>query len=421
MDIRVIALLALEGCFALALLYFFGAVQKPRALGRCFLLIFLALAVRLCFFNDTNTDYTWFLKVWVDYYRENGFAGLSRSYGNYNIPYLYFLALFARSELYDLYLIKLLSCFFDIVLAFAAMLLVQKCSQSPLRGIVCFFLVLFWPTVILNSAKWGQCDSIYVSFALLGLAAALPAPDGMPARLSDRFRPLVSMICIAVSFGFKLQAVFLMPLWLVLWVWRKYHWGWFAAFPLTYLLLVLPAVLLGRPLWDAVTLYLDQAGTVGDALNYNSPSLTALLPSVSDPAAVSRALIFFAFAAMLLLLLLGILFRRSLTPRRFLLLAVLMAIVIPFLLPHMHDRYFYAADVLTLCLAVCLPAAAASAVLTEFGSLVCYIAYFPGRYYKLGSIYLTNGRGAVAMLCSLVLAGAAFALELRKDPGGRLT
>lgn len=416
MDYRIILLLTLEGFAGLILLYYSGSISGKRSFCRYMLLLFLALAIRFCFFNDINTDYTWFLKTWVDYYRENGFSGLSRSYGNYNIPYLYFLAFFAHSDLYDFHLIKLLSCLFDILLAYAAMMLIRKCGAGIGRSTIGFFAVLFLPTVILNSAKWGQCDSIYIFFAVLGLELALPSPANCHGLLEEKQpemgHPLLSMICIAVSFGFKLQAVFIMPVYLVLWSWKKYSWYWFAVFPLTYLILILPAVLLGRPLKDAVFLYIDQANTVGTALNYNSPSFTAFLRNVTNTQNVSFVLILCAIAAMLLLLLLGILFHSRLTSRSFLLYTACMASVIPFLLPHMHDRYFYATDILLVCFAVCCPRMIPAELFAQFGSLICYLAYFPGRYLKVGKIYLTNDWGAAAMLIVILMILFQFVQEI---------
>ena len=399
MDYRVLILLVLEGLFALWLLWRSGCASSVRNLLRCVLLIALALFIRFTYFDRENTDYQWFLKVWVDFYRTHGgFLGLSESIGNYNIPYLYFLALFSLSSIRDLYLIKLLSIFFDIILAYAGLLLVRRCGGSRLRAAVCFFIILFLPTVLLNSACWGQCDSIFVSFALLGIALAIPSQK-------EQGHPLLSMICIAVSFGFKLQAVFLMPIWLLLWVWQKYKWYWFAVFPLAYLVLILPAVLLGRPLTDAVMLYVDQADTVGTALNYNAPSLTALLQNSSSPESVSHVLIVCAFAATFLILLIGILLRNSMDTKLFLCFASLIVLVIPFSLPHMHDRYFYAGDVLTAILAVCIPWLSVSAILTEFGSYICYLAYFTGYYRRIGksNIFLTNDKGALAVLISILL------------------
>ena len=398
MDIRVILLLVGEGILALLLLQRSGCLAFGRSAIRCALLIALSLFIRFCFFDRETTDYQWFLRAWVDFYRSNGgFAALDRAIGNYNIPYLYFLALFSYSTIRDLYLIKLLSILFDILLAYAGLVLVKKCTGDRIRALCCFFTLLYLPTVLTNSSFWGQCDSIYVSLALMGLTAALPGDDG-------KSRPLLSVVFLALSFGFKLQAVFLMPLWLLLWVWRKHRWYWFLAFPVTYFLLVLPAVAAGRPLADAILLYAGQTESIGTGLNYNAPSLTALLSNVGNTEIVSRILIFASFAAMILILLAGIAFRKGMTPRLFLFFAAEMVLAIPFFLPHMHDRYFYAADVLTVILAWCVWQTVPAAVLTQFGSFICYIAYFTGYYQRIGNtnVFLTNDMGAVAVLISMV-------------------
>ena len=346
MDFRVILLLVLEVVFALFLLWHANVLHSKKTIFLSVLLIILAFFIRAYFLYYKTWDYKDFLTKWVDFFRTHGgFKGLKYSVGNYNIPYLYFLALFSYSSISDLYLIKLLSTFFDIVLAYAAMMLVWKSGKSAYQSSICFFLVLFLPTVMLNSAVWAQCDSIFVSLALLGLELALPDQEN-----EKNGHPVLSMIFIALSFGFKLQAVFIMPIWLVLWIWKKYKWYLFGVFPLTYFILILPAVLLGRPLKDAILLYADQANTVGDALNYTAPSLTALMKNTDSAETISIVLIFCAFAAMAAVLTVGILYCRKLTNSIFLKLSVLMVLVIPFLLPHMHDRYFYTADVLTAVL-----------------------------------------------------------------------
>ena len=170
MDIRVVILLAAEGMAAIFLLWKLEFLHSSKELFKCALLLAFTLFIRLCFFDKENTDYEWFLKVWVAFFRENGgLKGLGKSIGNYNIPYLFFLALFSYSSIRDLYLIKLLSVFFDLVLAFSAAILIRRCGAKPTKQMICFFSVLLLPTVVLNSAYWGQCDSIYVSLAILGI------------------------------------------------------------------------------------------------------------------------------------------------------------------------------------------------------------------------------------------------------------
>ena len=396
MDIRVILILSIEALFALFLLYRSG-VLKTRGLWLvCALLTALAFLLRALALDYETLDYQNFLAGWVDFYRTHGgFRALRHSLGNYNIPYLYFLALFSYSSIRDLYLIKLLSTLFDVLLAWGCLRLCARFTGDEVRKISCFFTVLFLPTVLLNGSLWGQCDSIYTALAVLALALALED------------RPIRAMICLALSFGFKLQAVFVIPVFAVLLLNGKIKWYHLVLFPLTYVLLVLPAVFTGRPFLDTLTLYTSQTGSIGSGLNYNSSSIFAIFWNVKDPENAAVFAILGAFLWLLLLLALAFRFRGRLNDRAVLLLAVLIAVGVPFLLPHMHDRYFFAADALTAALAFALPEAAPAALLTQFASLLGYHAYLKMRFF------LPMKYGAFALILTLLLCLGLLLRELR--------
>jgi Gpi18-like mannosyltransferase len=349
--------------------------------------IAVAFSVRIFLFDFRSGDYNTFLVHWVDFFRQNGgFAALKEPLGNYNLPYLYFLALFSYVEINDLYLIKLLSLAFDIVLAFGMLKLTGLFTRSKVRLLAVYLITLLLPTVVLNGARWAQCDSIYVSFAVLALWAAL----------SDK--PIRSVVFIALSFAFKLQAVFLMPLWLVLIFAKKVRVWHLVFFPLTYFITTIPALLAGRPLLDTLLLYYNQADTVGTALNYNSPSIFALLKPSGNSDAVSSYAIAIAFLFVLLIFTWTFLRRKNLNNESLVFIALLFAIGIPFLLPHMHDRYFFMADVLTLLPAVLYAGYIPLAALTSFASLLCYHSYF-----KLYKSSLPVSYGAIALIGVLVI------------------
>ena len=335
MDIRVTLILALEAVLALWLLYKMRLLCTSVYWTAAVALTLLAFAARYSVLDYVTLDYRDFLSCWVEYFRVNGgFVGLSRQIGNYNIPYLYFLALFSYSSIDDLYLIKLLSILFDVLLAWGAALLLGRFTNSAAQRVGVFFTVLMLPTVFLNGALWAQCDSIYVALALLGIYCALDD------------RPVLSMVLAALSFGFKLQAVFILPVYAVLWIYGKFSWKHFLVCPAAYVVLVLPAVLLGRPFAETLTLYLDQTASIGTGLNYNSPSVYALfqytLPAEYNDLASSVGVVC-AYVYMAAVLGVCLAFRGRLTDRAVLGAAVLLVIGIPFLLPHMHDRYFFAA------------------------------------------------------------------------------
>ena len=337
MDIRICLLLAAEAGLALVLLWSAGVLRKPAHVLCAALLLAAAFVLRGLCLNYETDDYTQFLTVWVNFFRTHGeLAALRESVGNYNVPYLTFLALISGSSLPDLYLIKLFSIFFDVVLAWSVMQLVG------------LFLVLFWPTVMLNSALWGQCDSVYAALAVLSVYLVLAG------------HPVLGVVSIGASFAFKLQAVFVMPVFLLFWLTRRVKLRHALAFPATCVVMVLPAVIAGRGLWDALL-----------------------------------AVWFW-------------LHRDDCSDRALVLAAALLAVAIPFFLPHMHDRYFFAADALTLALAAAWPQLVLPAVLCEFASLLGYHAYLRMRYL------LPMADGALALIAALVILTVVLALELRQ-------
>ena len=389
MDTRVILILFAEAVLTMALLYASGVLKKPAHVIVSALLVALAFLLRGLMLDYETLDYQDFLTVWTRYFAENGgFAALKDSIGNYNIPYLYFLAWFSYSDIRDLYLIKCLSIFFDIILAWSAMMLAGRFTKSAAKKLFCFFAVLFLPTVLLNGAYWGQCDSIYAAFAVMSIYLAL----------SDR--PWLAMAAAAVSFAFKLQAVFVLPVFAVLLILKRIKLRHFLMFPAAYIMAVLPAVLLGRPFWDTLTLYFNQAGSIGGGLNYNSSSVFSILTS-ADTALWSKLGVAVAFAGMAAVLVTVWIKRRSAGDAAVLLSAVVFSLMIPFLLPHMHDRYFFLADILTLVSACIFPALFALPVLSQFGSLLGYHAYLKMRYL------LPMSYGGWAILAATVMAWLA--------------
>ena len=85
---------------------------------------------------------------------------------------------------------------------------------------------------------------------------------------------------------------------------------------------------------------------------------------------------------------------------------VLLAAAIPFFLPHMHDRYFFATDILTLALAVVDLRLAPLPLLCEFASLLGYHAYLKLRYL----LPMSYGAGALIVVLTILAAALLAAL-----------
>lgn len=198
------------------------------------------------------------------------------------------------------------------------MQLVGLFRREAVWKLAAFFLVLFWPTVMLNSALWGQCDSVYAALAVLSVYLVLAG------------HPVLGVVSIGASFAFKLQAVFVMPVFLLFWLTRRVKLRHALAFPATCVVMVLPAVIAGRGLWDALTIPFQQTGSIGTGLNYNSSSVFALFTEVRDPEIAAKLGV---GAAALVIVLLAVWFwlhRDDCSDRALVLAAALLAVAIPF-------------------------------------------------------------------------------------------
>jgi len=380
--------------FAFIILWSEGALKRKSAMFISAGLIFTAMLLRYFCMEHETLDYQNFLAKWVNMLAEQGgLRGLHWNIGNYNIPYLFFLALFTYLDVPDLYLIKFLSIFFDVILAWGIMRLVYCFSKKPATVLAAFFITLFLPTVVLNGAYWGQCDSIYAAFAVWSVYFAL------------KDRPILSVCAVALSFAFKLQAVFIMPVFLIFLFAKKMKWYHLAAFPVTYCAAVSPAILAGRSFKSTLLLYFNQAGSVGSGLNYNSSSAYAFIRNAENTELLSKLGIAAAFVFLLLLYAYCWNQRKRLNQRSLLTCSLLIAVAVPFLLPHMHDRYFFIADVLSVAFAFTAPKLLHVPVLTSFASLLGYHAYLKMRYL------LPMRYGAIALLIVIITLIATLSVQ----------
>ncbi|MFN5513464.1 MAG: hypothetical protein ACK5CA_01575, partial [Cyanobacteriota bacterium] len=116
--------------------------------------------------------------------------------------------------------------------------------------------------------------------------------------------------------------------------------------PLTYGALMLPAALLGRPWGELWGIYWNQSQTF-DRLSLNAPNLYQWVSNDNYGRILPWAL---ALAGGLIALFIWVASKSSipLTFPNWLKISLISLVLVPFLLPKMHDRYFFPADVVSL-------------------------------------------------------------------------
>ena len=282
-----------------------------------------------------SDDYEYFLKDWVRKFSEMSVKeALCTSIGDYNLPYIYILLIFSRMDLHSMLLIKSFSCIFDVVLAYFVMKIVMLGVKDRRLQMASFVLTLAAPTVMINSAQWSQCDSLYVSFCLMSMLAALKG-KGRPCA-----------ICWTIAFCFKMQAVFILPALGIALFMGKVQWKHLLWIPVVYLLSLVPALVCGRSLMSCLDIYSHQTQEYA-FLFHNAPTIWRFFEG-ADFESFSVVSVFSAGAAVILFIYFCSTFVRELKDADLVKLFFLSSMLVPYLLPRMHERYFYMADIMAL-------------------------------------------------------------------------
>ena len=215
-----------------------------------------------------SDDFNSFLSGWWSVIAAQDFSGLSQQVGNYNIPYQVIIFLLSRFIGDALFAYKLVSIIFDFLLAGAAALLVATYRRErwfSFAPMMAYAVVLCSLTVVLNSAFWGQCDSMYVSLILLAVCCTM------------REKHIPAFILLGAALAFKLQMVFILPLYLYYYISSKkisiLH---FLLIPATDIVMCLPAIIVGRPFGDILQIYIGQTD-YGHQIQMNYPNIYAFM------------------------------------------------------------------------------------------------------------------------------------------------
>lgn len=335
-----------------------------------------------------------FLIPWLRHIEVAGTIGaFAHPFSNYSPPYLYLLSLFSLLGLPDLWTIKLLSIASVGWLAWCVSRLIARMGAAPLRGAA---LTLLLPTVVLNGPVLGQCDSIWVGCCILAVAEAI---NDRPNRMA---------LWAGVAFAFKAQAAFIAPF-CIGYAIRRRVWATLAIPPVAYLTAIAPAAIVGWPILDLLTIYIRQPqfSFIGDAPNLWA--LPAALGIVS-PSVFLLGYMLGIVAAVIA----AIIATRS---RNLLLAALFSAIIIPFFLPKMLERFFFLADVLSFTLAYSRRGRAniATAVLVQAGSFLSIIAYLLGWLWlnAVASLFMASAVGIVS--CVLAIEERQPSLDIHLD------
>lgn len=335
------------------------------------LLLFVAAALaaliylRISMLGYHSSDYNSFLSKWIEQMKGlSAGKALTEKIGDYNMPYLYFLLGVSRAETSSLVLIKWFSCIFDFVTAFFVMKCVGLKSENKSLLYFSFILTAALPTVFINSAYWAQCDSILTAFCIMSVYFALRG-NGIGASVS-----------YALAFSIKLQAIFILPVIVICFIVKKIKLWHAVLIPATFFATLLPALFAGRSFKDCVSIYVSQTSQY-PKLTLNAPTIWQIFRNFNFDYFQSVGIMLAGIAA-LMLIYICLKYKENINDDLLLEMFYISALLIPLLLPRMHERYFYIADILSVIVFFYNRKKWYIPAITVFASINAYFAFLAG-------------------------------------------
>ncbi len=374
------------------------------------LLLCVSLFIRTISYPIQTSDYQYFVKVWYGLLASQpGLSAFKTVFANYAPLYLYFLkgltylSTAFGGALSPLLGVKLLSAAFDVIIALIICGILRAIDKERFTRsslFLSFAIVFSIPTLILNSSLWAQCDALYAAGVLGSLYYIV------------KDKPLGAALAYAFAFCLKLQAIFFLPI-IVGYLLAKRGKALYLLFvPGLFALSIVPAWLAGGSFSSWALQYLGQTGDYS-YINLNSPSVFAFVDAMHLSASLQTmlgnvGLVLAALAALALTVATFRLYfraesRAAIPASTILQLSLLCILIIPFFLPHMHERYFYLGDVLAVLYALYDARTWFIAVLAVGASFFAYLFYLAGYVPFFGKMQLPLWAGASAILLSLLV------------------
>ncbi len=336
-----------------------------------------SLLLRLALLSYQSDDYATFLARWYDFLVEHGaWRGLREEFSSYPPLYLYLISLGTLIPIPKLYTIKLISVAGDYIAAWFVWRLIYRQTKDPKRALLAISAFLFLPTVVMNGSMWGQCDVLYTGCFIASLFYLMEG------------RSIAALIAFGLACSLKPQAIFWCPFLCGFFLSSRLHWRLVCVPIIVYIACGIPQMIAGRPIHRVLLHW---------AYVRDFPGLThGVVPNwyawVADR--YSMSLWWAGVGATCLTTLWFLLYiarRKSSNPRRhpldagrvdskqsesvLLSLALLSVLFPPFLLPGMHERYFFAADAISVIYSFYVANGWCVAGVIQLASVLGYLPY----------------------------------------------
>ncbi len=316
----------------------------------------LSLTIRyLVITYPTNDVVGYILNGWMNEIEKAGFKNFYTINADYSPLYLFLLACFTKLPkgekisingysyyINDMYYVKSVYFLMDLLIALGIYLIVRHVTKDRVKATIGYCVFLLLPVQFTNSALWGNADSMYFCCFIYCLYFLLKRKDHLV------------WFFFGLSLSLKMQSVFILPfLFYVMFSGRLKFYPIYMAF-VALMLSFLPSYICGASFNEPFHYFIAQVGgysqlTLGCA-NFWKFFSAVNMDSASSP--LNKASIFIGLSMILLFTAIVYIRKIKLTEENIVYTACFLIGIVPFFLPHMHERYFYSLDVLLVLYAL---------------------------------------------------------------------
>lgn len=334
----------------------------------CFLitLILISLAgmvLRWTGISFEGVDYVKSLLPWYEELKASGsLRGLAEYQGDYNLPYVTLLYFLTWIPVAPIISIKMSSILFDYLLAILVWAMVKEAvpeDKKELFGVIAYGLILLNPVSVINSGYLAQCESVW---AFLALYAFWLIWKGHPAW---------GMLFFGFSFAVKPQGIFILPIILIYYFKEKkfsiLHLLWA---PVGIQLTCIPAIM-GGCSFDVFIRFFKMMMGHYPFVYYYYPNIWTYLQA-APYYVFGKAAIFSTFAVLLFFAVLYIKSQQKITLQDMFPYITWTTMTCALLLPCMHERYNYLAELLLMVCAIREKRYRIPALILQLVSIQCY-------------------------------------------------
>lgn len=341
--------------------------------------IALSLVLRFSLFGYESSDYKEFVNKWYDFITQHGFEAFAHDFANYNPPYLYMMTIviYLFPFIPKIIAIKSISVIFDLLLGAFVYKLINLKYPASVLPVFGYLAVLFAPTVFLNSSCWGQADAIYTAFLVACLYWICTGKQWL------------ALGAFGFALAIKAQAIFFAPFLFALLLKRQLSWKPFVLVPFIYLLTLVPAWIAGRNFLDLLLIYERQSNTYHE-LSKHAPNFYIWFPDSAYDYIYPAGLVLGLSVAFLIIA--GLIKSQRVVDRDLIVqMTFVFVLAVPYFLPKMHERYFFAADVLAIVYAFYFPKYFYVPIVVILCSFLSYLPYLFGIDVPLNLVSLVLG------------------------------